>query len=144
MSDFIFFEQMVHAPVQFGRDCARSLDHLLPVVADIVCLDPPIGSIVFEPVVKRRCRQQGLGGNTAPVQTDPPEFVRLDTGNFHAQLGGADRADVSTGATANHDQIKLLIHSHIQTLGLNSRRRIVPDGFDRGAGRPLPGMAGDM
>src|SRR5699024_1728673 len=47
--------------------------------------------------------QQRLGGDTPDVEADAAPVFLLDYGHGEAQLGGADRGDVATGARAEDD-----------------------------------------
>ena len=50
--------------------------------------------------------EQGLGRDTAPVETDPAQRLTLDNGHLHAQLAGANGRDIAAGTGADNDKIE--------------------------------------
>src|SRR5687768_10694289 len=54
--------------------------------------------------------QQRFRWNAADVQARAAEEFALHAGDAHAELRGADGGDVSAGAGADHDQIKVVSH----------------------------------
>ena len=59
-------------------------------------------------VIENLCAlQECLGGNTTPVQTNSPEVFAFDDCHIHTQLGGANSCNITAGAAAYYDQIKI-------------------------------------
>ena len=76
--------------------------------------------------------QQRFRGNAADVEAGPAErLALLDHGDFHAQLRGADRADVAAGAGADHHNVVSHSPARFPSIPL----RATPTGRASSAGR---------
>ena len=51
--------------------------------------------------------EQGFGRNAAPIQTDPAQTFPFDHGSLQAELSRANGRDISSGAAAQYDDIKI-------------------------------------
>ena len=49
--------------------------------------------------------QQCLGGNAAPIETDPAQMLSLNHHRLQTKLSGPDRCDISARAAAEHGEI---------------------------------------
>ena len=55
-----------------------------------------------------RCVQQGLGRDTAAVQAGAADLVLLDQRHPHTELGGTERARVTTTAAAEDHEVEVV------------------------------------
>ena len=92
-----------------GRYIGAALAERLPVDRDVLGDDAELGALARLLVDLRRA-QHGLGRDAGVVEAAPPRLVALDHGGLLAQLGGADRGDVPTGAPADDDHVEGICH----------------------------------
>ena len=64
--------------------------------------------------------EKGLAGDTAPVQADTADSLLLDNGDVEAELGSANRGDVTAGTGADDCDIVL---RHATRLSRQGERR---------------------
>ena len=65
---------------------------------------------VHRVAVDLRGVEQGLGGDTAPVQAGTAHLPALHHGGMQSQRGGAERRRVAPGTGADNKQ--LIVHTH--------------------------------
>ena len=53
--------------------------------------------------------QQRLGRDAAPIEADAAQMLALDDGRFHAELRGANRRDIASGACAHHHKVECAV-----------------------------------
>ena len=100
---------------QSGNAAVQGLDHFVlafhhrgPVGCDgAFDLHAEIGG-VFRLVIHFRAGDQGLGGDTADIQTGSPEFHPFDQSCFRTVFGSPDGRHVTAGTSADHNHIKFL------------------------------------
>jgi hypothetical protein len=99
-------------------DAARILaDHVILALQHLRQIE--LYSAQFDPVILRmaprelevfRAREERLGGNAADVHARAAErLVHLDAHGAQSKLAGADRGDVTTRATADHNDVNGLL-----------------------------------
>ena len=72
-----------------------------------VALDAELGLLVREHVRELGVLQQRLGRDAAHVEADTAPVLLLDDGHGLAELGGADRGDVATGAGTKDEDVEV-------------------------------------
>jgi hypothetical protein len=112
--DLVLLEQEPDAAVQAAGDRAAAADHLLKVDLDRVGVDhdAPLLAVGDRLLVELRVVQQCLGRDAAPVEADASEVVPFDDGGLETELRGANRANVSAGSAADHDEVVVLALGH--------------------------------
>ena len=76
-------------------------------------LDAVGGELFFGQVVVFTGIQQSFAGYAPDIQADAPQArLFFDTGDFQAELGGANRSHISAGTTAYDYQVVLFFISH--------------------------------
>ena len=103
--DLVLLEQEFDTAGELVGDLAGTTDDLLPVVLKARDLESEIGGVVADQGIEFGVLEQGLGWNAAPVQAGATGAFLLDDSNTLAELGGADRADISGGAAADDDEV---------------------------------------
>ena len=68
---------------------------------------PNLSFSCVEDVRELGVAQQRLGRDAADVEADPAPVLLLDDGDRLAELGGADRGDVPTGAGTEDDDVEV-------------------------------------
>ena len=74
-----------------------------------VALDAELRLLVLERVRQLGVLEQGLGRDAADVEADTSPVLRLHHGDLLAELGGADRGDVATGAGAEDEGVEVRV-----------------------------------
>ena len=103
--DLVLLEQELDAAGEPVGDRATAPDDLLPVVVEIVELEPELVCLVLHELVELGVAQQGFGRDAAPVEAGAAGAFHLDAGDFFPELGSADRADVAGWTTTDDNQI---------------------------------------
>src|SRR5690606_23230707 len=122
--DLVLLEEELDALVQLARDVARAADDLVPLDLDALEVESPeVG--LLDLLEELGVGEEGLARDAPPVEADAAEPGALDAGDLHAQLGGADRADVAGGPAADDDQVVVLAGgvSHARSSFLGERER---------------------
>ena len=88
-----------------------------------VALDAELRLLVLERVRQLGVLEQGLGGDAADVEADTSPVLLLHHGHLLAELGGADRGDVATGAGAEDEGVEVRV-GHAPSLVV---RRATPE-----------------
>ena len=121
--DLVFLEEELDAAGEFVGDLAGTADHLIPVVLEAVDRESEILGMVRNGRVDLGILEQGLGRNAAPVKAGAAGALFFHHGNALAELGGADRADISGGSAADDDEV-VGCRGHKETLFLEKRDEI--------------------
>ena len=72
-----------------------------------VALDPELLLLVLQDVRELGVAQERLRRDAADVEADTAPVLLLDDGDGLAELGGADRRDVATGAGTKNENIEV-------------------------------------
>ena len=94
------------------------LHHLVAVLAGGAHVERDVARVHAEltavaELAEHVCRtQHRLCGDAGDVEAPPADEFTLDDRSLHAQLGGANRGDVASGAGADHDDVVLISHSN--------------------------------
>ena len=70
---------------------------------------PNVVLLVRDDVRDLGVAQQRLRGDAADVEADTAPVLLLDDGDGLAELGGADRGDVATGAGTEDEDIEVVV-----------------------------------
>jgi hypothetical protein len=73
----------------------------------IADLDAIIGRM-FDVIKDLGALEQGLGGDTAPVEADSTEGFPFDNSRFEAKLGGPNSGNITAGTASDNN--KIVIH----------------------------------
>ena len=138
--DLVLLEQHLDA-------AGQARDHLVLARVHGGHVDPDGGAVDAgqAPFLRRlrdfqrvRVFEQSLGGNAAPNQAGAAErLLLLDDRDLEAQLRGANRGDISTGAGANHYNVVLVSHNLSLSPGLEQAVKPVNVTGCRRGSRPL-------
>ena len=107
--DFIFAEEEIHAFAHAFGHAAAAGHHLAEIVGSPFHMEAVFFGMV-EVVHHFGAFEQGLGGDTAPVEAHPAERLALDHGSFHTELRSPDRGNIAAGSASNDDNIVGLRH----------------------------------
>src|SRR5690606_28380339 len=109
--DLVLFHQELHALAHSVRHPAAPADHGPELMAHIFGVQSIVPGMleIFEDLGGL---DQGLGGDAAPVQTDPAQIFLFYNSCLETQLGSPDSRYISPGATAQNNYIKLA-HSKV-------------------------------
>lgn len=108
--DLVLLEQHLDTAGETLDGGLLGLLQLGDVHLDVRDLDSSVGGVGFDGVVHLGVVEQRLRGDTSDVETGSSEGASLlDTAGLEAGLGGLDGGDVSTGATSDNKDIKLLV-----------------------------------
>lgn len=106
--DLVLLEQNLNTLGQTVDGGLLGLLELVKVDLDIRDLDTSLLGIVKNLVVKVGAVQESLGGNAANVQAGTTKGTTLlNAGGLKTKLSSLDGSDVTTGATADNDDIML-------------------------------------
>ena len=103
--DLVLLEEELDSAGELIRDLAGTPDDLVPVVLEPGNLEPEVSGVVTDQGIEFGILEQGLGRNAAPVQAGASGAFLLDNSDALAELGGADRANISGGAAADDDEV---------------------------------------
>jgi hypothetical protein len=103
--DLVLLEEELDASGELVGNIAGTPDDLRPVVAEVVEAEAELGGLVAHGQIHVGVLDERLRGNAAPVETGPAGAVVLDAGDFLAELGGADGADIAGGSAADDDKV---------------------------------------
>ena len=82
-----------------------------------LALDAELVALVGQRVGELGVLEERLGGDAADVEADPAPVLLLHDGDRLAQLGGADRGDVATGAGAEDQDIEVVVTHAVSLWG---------------------------
>jgi hypothetical protein len=102
--DVVLFQQHTHALGQALDDLTAAVNGRSKVVPQVIDSDPELFGVPYQPQ-HLGVSEQGLTGDTAPVETDSTQFVSFDDGGLHPKLTGANRGYIAAGAGTQHDQV---------------------------------------
>ncbi len=102
--NFILFHEELNALAHAVGHIAAALDHFAKVVLGFLHRNTVVFRVldVFKHL---RALDQGLGGDTAPIQTDTAQIFFFDNRCFQTELTCANRSHISTGARAHYNHI---------------------------------------
>ena len=112
--DLVLLEQELDALGVGADDLTLAGLHLLEVERDGADIDAMLGELVLRLVEMLRGLQQRLGGDAADIEAGAAECRALfHAGDLHAELGGADRADIAAGTGADDDDVEAVSHNRV-------------------------------
>ena len=104
--DFVLAHEEVEALDMLGDDPVFAVEDGLPVDGDRAHAFHAVLSSMLQVVIEFGVKQQGLGGNTAPVQAGAAQlFFPLDEGDLQPILPGADGGGVAPRTAANDNHV---------------------------------------
>ncbi len=103
--DLVLLEQETDAIVHAGCDAARARHDCLDVRLERAFQRQAVILGVGGGVHDIGGAQQRLGGNAAPVGADAGQMLTLHDGNLHAELGCADRGNVTARSRTDDDDV---------------------------------------
>jgi hypothetical protein len=104
--DLVLLHQEADAASQGLGHPARALHHLVEVVGAAGDGQAVVAQMV-ELLIDLGGLEQGLGGDTAPVQADAAERITLHDGGLETQLSRADGGHIAAGAAADDDDVEI-------------------------------------
>ena len=115
--DLVGFEQRGDTAGELFDDAGFTLLHGADVHRHLAGTDAMDRELLSRPVVELGTLEQGLGGNTAGVETGAAErgaaivvLPFVDAGGLQSMLAGADRGHVAGRTGADDDDVVLLTH----------------------------------
>src|SRR5690606_15212311 len=102
--NLVFSKKKLNAFAHAVSHASATVDHVFKVGFYLPYTDTIISGVIA--IFKHLCAgQQGLGGDTAPVETDPSSFRGFKDGSLQPQLASTNGCYPSTSATAYHNNI---------------------------------------
>ncbi len=103
--DFVFLEEHFDAASQFVDHAAAAADDFGPIERKLVEGHAEIAGMLGHQLVKFGVAEERFGRDATPVEASAAGAFHFDAGHLFAELCGADRADVSGGSAAYHDEV---------------------------------------
>jgi hypothetical protein len=123
--DLVGLEQHRDAAGELLHDLVLAADHRRHVDLRVLEADAVVAEQVAQVPELARGVEQRLRRDAADAQAGAAERRlavlaerRVDAGDLHAQLGGADRGVVAGGAGADHDDVEVLGLAHVHLVAL--------------------------
>ena len=103
--DLVLSEQVTHPGAQAARHVPGALDDPFEIERDGVRREAE-GVEIAEQVIDLGGPEQGLGRNAAPVEADPAQMFPFHHAGLHAELGRANRGDVTSRSAAENGDVE--------------------------------------
>jgi len=103
--DFVLFEEHFDAAGKFVGHAAAAADDFGPIEGKFVEGHAEVAGVFGHQLVKLGIAEERFGRDAAPVEAGAASAFHFNAGHFFAELRGADRADISGGSAADHDEI---------------------------------------
>lgn len=138
--DLVLLEETLDTLGETSDGARLGLEHGLEVERDGADVNPAVLEVVLSLVVEVRVVQHGLGRDASDVEAGTSKRATLlDTGGLETELSSLDGGDITTGTTADDDDI-VWVSTSGETTALNTRE----GGNNAGERRSLESLVAPM
>ena len=125
----VLLHEEAHTAIELLAYAATFGNDGRPVLSGLVKVDAPLLAMRDGLIPEFGVVEQRFTWDTSPVEAYAAKLVSFNNGSFHAKLSTADSADVSAGATADNDEIEVIVRCH--KMAPNTRDEVgIPGGLN--------------